>query len=175
MDKKHSYDEQSRNKLYGKKTKKSSNANGWFDKKAIRAETLASTLQRRGNPPNWALEKILDLVEEIQGRDVTSGLRGDKEKIGKALRAQEDAVKRCWDAYYIILNTQVMYPGMDTQDESWNGAKMVNGKFVSEPVSYMPTGQLESFHGALKHGDKAKGRTTPKIYSSETWGISNEE
>ena len=174
MDKKHNYDEQSRNKLYGKKTKRSSNANGWFDRKAIRAETLASTLQRRGNPPHWALEKILDLVEEIQGRDVTLGMQRSKD-IEKAKRAQENAVKRCWDAYYIILNTQVMYPGMDTQDESWNNAKMVNGKFVSEPVSYMPTGQLESFYGALKHGDKAKGRTTPKVYSSETWGINDEE
>ena len=175
MDKKHNYDEQSRNKLYGQKTRKVSNANGWFDRKAIRAETLASTLQRRGNPPHWALEKILDLVEEVQSRDVSLGVRGDKQKIEKALRAQEDAVKRCWDAYYIILNTQVMYPGMDTQDESWNNAKKVGGNFVSEPLTYMPTGQLESFYGALKHGDKAKGRTTPKVYSSETWGINDEE
>ena len=175
MDKKHNYDEQSRNKLYGKKTKKVSNANGWFDKKALRAERLASTLDRRAKPPHWSLEKILDLVEEIQVRDVTLGMRGDTRAIAWAKKAQEDAVNRCWDAYYIILNTQVMYPGMDTQDESWNGAKMVNGKFVSEPLTYMPTAQLESFYGALKHGDKAKGRTTPKIYSSETWGINDEE
>lgn len=175
MSKKSHYDEQSRNKLYGKKVRRSSSANGWFDKQAIRAETLATTLQRRANPPHWSLEKILDLVAEIQHRDVILGTGGRKEKINQAERAREDAIKRCWDAYYTILNTQVMYHGMDTQDESWNNAKKVNGKFVSEPVTHMPTPQLESFYGSIKHGDKSKGRTTPKIYSSDTWGVNDEE
>lgn len=175
MDKKSHYDAQSRNKLYGKKVRRSSSANGWFDRKAIQAETLATTLQRRGNPPHWALEKILDLVEDIRDRDVTLGTGGRKEKIDKAERARENAIKRCWDAYYIILNTQVMYHGMDTQDESWNGAKRVNNNFVSDPVSFMPTAQLESFYGSIKHGDKSRGRTTPKTYSSDTWGTNDEE
>ena len=165
--------------------RRGSSANGLFDKFAIRAEKYSDIQHRRASPPNWLLEKILDCAEKIQAIDIETYVRANNSGLNaKALdvakSARDKALDRVWHSYRIVQNSQILYPGKDTQDESWNNAKKSeDGKsFVPEPIVYMgSTTDLEQFEGWYSHGDYAKGRTSPKVYSDnwDTGGDKNEE
>ena len=46
--------------------RKATSAHGTLDSLVIRAEEAASFLSRRNNPPNYTLNRIMDLVEQAQ-------------------------------------------------------------------------------------------------------------
>jgi hypothetical protein len=158
--------------------RRQSSANGKFDKIAIKAEKYSDIKYRRASPPNWLLEKIIDCAEKIHNIDIEAYVRSrgrglNAKELEMAKSAREKALERVWHSYRIVQNSQLLYPGKDTQDESWNNAKKSSdGKsFVSEPIVYLgSTTDLEKFEGWYNHGDRAKGRTTPKLYN-DNWDL----
>lgn len=172
------YDKQLEKESRRWKHRKQSTANGLFDKIAIKAEKFSDIKYRRASPPNWLLESIIDCAQDIENIDIEAYVKSrgrglNAEELGMAKSAKNKALERVWHAYHIVQNSQLLYPGKDTIDESWNNAKKSkDGKsFVPEPIVYIgSTTELESFEGWYNHGDKAKGRTTPKIYG-DNWDL----
>lgn len=158
------------------KHRRQDSANGAFDKIAIKAEKYSDIRVRRASPPHWLLMRVLDCVERIHAIDiegyVSSRGRGlDAQELEMAKSAREKALDRAWNSYRIIQNSQLLYDGKDTKDESWNNAKRTKEGFESEPLVYLgSTTELETFDGWYNHGDKAKGRTTPKFYN-DNWDL----
>ena len=149
--------------------RKATSANGYLDSLVIRAEEAASFLSRRNNPPNYTLNRIMDLVEKAQKhiptRVTPSGTvikETRQEKIESNNRQKEKAIERIWKAYYIVLDKEVMDDNEVGKDESRNNAKQdVNGRWVSEPLTYYGD-HLEHVLSDELHGNKAKGITAIK-------------
>ena len=149
--------------------RKATSAHGTLDSLVIRAEEAASFLSRRNNPPNYTLNRIMDLVEKAQKhiptRVTPSGTvikETRQEKIESNNRQKEKAIERIWKAYYIVLDKEVMDENEVGKDESRNNAKQdVNGRWVSEPLTYYGD-HLEHVISDELHGNKAKGITAIK-------------
>ena len=149
--------------------RKATSAHGTLDSLVIRAEEAASFLSRRNNPPNYTLNRIMDLVEKAQKHIPTrvnpSGTvikETRQDKIESNNRQKEKAIERIWKAYYIVLDKEVMDENEVGKDESRNNAKQdVNGRWVSEPLTYYGD-HLEHVLSDELHGNKAKGITAIK-------------
>lgn len=149
--------------------RKATSAHGYLDSLVIRAEEAASFLSRRNNPPNYTLNRIMDLVEKAQHhiptRVTPSGTvikETRQEKIERNNSNKEKAIERMWKAYYIVLDKEVMDENEVGKDESRNNAKQdVNGRWVSEPLTYYGD-HLEHVLADELHGNKAKGITAIK-------------
>ena len=136
--------------------RKSTSANGYLDSLVIRAEEAASFLSRRNNPPNYTLNRIMDLVEKAQKYERTT----EWEKRSPNFDSnKERVIERIWKAYYIVLDKEVMHENEAGKDESRNNAKQdVNGRWVSEPLTYYGD-HLEHVLADELHGNKAQGIT----------------
>ena len=148
--------------------RKATSANGYLDSLVIRAEEAASFLSRRNNPPNYTLNRIMDLVEKAQTSILTRTDGGvtrtdtREDRISKHEAQKEKAIERIWKAYYIVLDKEVMDENEVGKDESRNNAKQdVNGRWVSEPLTYYGD-HLEHVLADELHGNKAKGITAIK-------------
>ena len=139
--------------------RKATSANGYLDSLVIRAEEAASFLSRRNNPPNYTLNRIMDLVEKAQKYERTT----EWEKRSPNFDSnKERVIERIWKAYYIVLDKEVMDVNEVGKDESRNNAKQdVNGRWVSEPLTYYGD-HLEHVISDELHGNKAKGITAIK-------------
>ena len=139
--------------------RKSTSANGYLDSLVIRAEEAASFLSRRNNPPNYTLNRIMDLVEKAQKYERTT----EWEKRSPNFDSnKEKVIERIWKAYYIVLDKEVMDINEAGKDESRNNAKQdVNGRWVSEPLTYYGD-HLEHVLSDELYGNKAKGITAIK-------------
>ena len=148
--------------------RKATSANGYLDSLVIRAEEAASFLSRRNNPPNYTLNRIMDLVEKAQKSILTRTDNGvtrtdtREDRISKHEAQKEKAIERIWKAYYIVLDKEVMDINEAGKDESRNNAKQdVNGRWVSEPLTYYGD-HLEHVLADEMHGNTAKGVTAIK-------------
>ena len=148
--------------------RKATSANGYLDSLVIRAEEAASFLSRRNNPPNYTLNRIMDLVEKAQSSVLTRTDDGvtrtdtREDRISKHEAQKEKAIERIWKAYYIVLDKEVMDINEAGKDESRNNAKQdVNGRWVSEPLTYYGD-HLEHVLSDELYGNKAKGITAIK-------------
>ena len=139
--------------------RKATSANGYLDSLVIRAEEAASFLSRRNNPPNYTLNRIMDLVEKAQNYERTT----EWEKRSPNFDSnKERVIERMWKAYYTVLDKEVMDINEAGKDESRNNAKQdVNGRWVSEPLTYYGD-HLEHVLADELHGNKAKGITAIK-------------
>ena len=139
--------------------RKATSANGYLDSLVIRAEEAASFLSRRNNPPNYTLNRIMDLVEKAQNYERTT----EWEKRSPNFDSnKERVIERMWKAYYTVLDKEVMDVNETGKDESRNNAKQdVNGRWVSEPLTYYGD-HLEHVLSDELHGNKAKGITAIK-------------
>ena len=149
--------------------RKAPSAHGYLDSLVIRAEEAASFLSRRNNPPNYSLNRIMDLVEKAQKhiptRVTPSGTvikETRQEKIERNNRQKERAIERIWKAYSIVLDKEVLDENEAGKDESRNNAKQdVNGRWVSEPLTYYGD-HLEHVLADEMHGNTAQGVTAIK-------------
>lgn len=149
--------------------RKATSAHGTLDSLVIRAEEAASFLSRRNNPPNYTLNRIMDLVEQAQKhvptRVTPSGnviKETRQQKIESNNRQKEKAIERIWKAYYIVLDNEVLDVNESGKDESRNNAKQdASGRWVSEPLTYYGD-HLEHVISDELHGNKAKGITAIK-------------
>lgn len=139
--------------------RKATSANGYLDSLVIRAEEAASFLSRRNNPPNYTLNRIMDLVEKAQKYERTT----EWEKRSPNFDSnKEKVIERIWKAYYVVLDKEVMDINEAGKDESRNNAKQdVNGRWVSEPLTYYGD-HLEHVLSDELYGNKAKGITAIK-------------
>ena len=176
------YDKQFEKENRKSKHRRQESANGFFDKMAIKAEKYSDIKVRRASPPHWLLMKILDCAEKIQSLDINAYVKSRGRGLNVKLiemtnSAKEKALDRVWNSYRIVQNSQILYDGKDTQDESWNNAKKSDdgNSFVPEPIVYLgSTTDLETFEGWYNHGDYAKGRTSPKRYN-DNWEVDHHE
>ena len=139
--------------------RKATSAHGTLDSLVIRAEEAASFLSRRNNPPNYTLNRIMDLVEKAQNYERTTELEKRSPNFDSN---KERVIERMWKAYYTVLDKEVMDENEVGKDESRNNAKQdVNGRWVSEPLTYYGD-HLEHVLSDDLHGNKAKGITAIK-------------
>ena len=90
---------------------------------------------------------------------VDSGLKGREKQ-------REDCLKRIWDSYLIVQETEIMHPGRVGEDETWGGAKEVDGKWIPEPITYYGDALEEVLADEL-HGNTANGVTPIRNSESE--------
>lgn len=155
------------------KHRKAVSANGKLDAMAVLAEQYASYLTRRNAPPHVTLERIANLAEKAMNYQHT---RIDRH--GKTVpdtrpyleEGRESERKKCvariWKAYQIVQEQEIMHKAVKGKDETWGGAKEVNGTWISEPVSYYGE-QFENVLADELHGYKAQGRT--KVTNLESY------
>lgn len=154
------------------KHRKAVNARGYLDGLAITAEQLASYLTRKDKPPHVTLQRIANLAEKAQNYKHTHVINGkeyvDTRPSGLKGREKqrEDCLKRIWDAYLIVQETEIMHPGRVGEDETWGGAKEVNGRWTPEPITYYGDALEEVLADEL-HGDTANGVTPIRNSGSE--------
>ena len=144
------------------KHRKAVNARGYLDGLAITAEQLASYLTRKDKPPHVTLQRIANLAEKAQNYEHTHVINGkeyvDTRPSGLKGREKqrEECLKRIWDSYLIVQESEVMHPGRVGEDETWGGAKEINGRWTPEPVTYYGNA-LEDVLANELHGEKAQG------------------
>ena len=149
------------------KHRKAVNARGYLDGLAITAEQLASYLTRKDKPPHVTLQRIANLAEKAQNYEHTHVINGkeyvDTRPSGLKGREKqrEECLKRIWDSYLIVQESEVMHPGRVGEDESWGSAKEVNGRWTPEPVTYYGNA-LEDVLANELHGEKAQGIVNTK-------------
>ena len=154
------------------KHRKAVNARGYLDGLAVLAEQYASFLTRRNAPPHVTLERIANLAEKAQNYKHTHVINGkeyvDTRPSGLKGREKqrEDCLKRIWDAYLIVQETEIMHPGRVGEDETWGGAKEVDGKWIPEPITYYGDALEEVLADEL-HGNTANGVTPIRNSGSE--------
>ena len=150
------------------KHRKSANARGHLDNLAIRAEEYASYVTRKKRPPHVTLERIANLAEKAINYQHTR-IKGGREYVDnrpsvldKQERQRELCLKRIWDSYEVVQNTEIMHPSRVGTDETWNGAKEdVNGKWIPEPIYYYGDA-LEDVLADELHGETAQGIVNTK-------------
>ena len=144
------------------KHRKAVNSRGYLDGLAITAEHLASYLTRKDKPPNVSLQRIANLAEKAQNYQHTQVVNGKEypdnrpSKLAGQEKQREDCLKRIWDAYLIVQETEIMHPGRVGEDESWGSAKEVDGRWTPEPITYYGDA-LEDVLANELHGEKAQG------------------
>lgn len=144
------------------KHRKAVNARGYLDGLAVLAEQYASFLTRRNAPPHVTLERIANLAEKAQNYKHTHVINGkeyvDTRPSGLKGREKqrEDCLKRIWDSYLIVQESEIMHPGRVGEDESWGSAKEVDGRWTPEPITYYGNA-LEDVLANELHGEKAQG------------------
>ena len=144
------------------KHRKAVNARGYLDGLAITAEQLASYLTRKDKPPHVTLQRIANLAEKAQNYQHTHVINGkeyvDTRPSGLKGREKqrEECLKRIWDSYLIVQESEIMHPGRVGEDETWGGAKEVNGRWTPEPITYYGDA-LEDVLANELHGEKAQG------------------
>ena len=144
------------------KHRKAVNARGYLDGLAITAEQLASYLTRKDKPPHVTLQRIANLAEKAQNYEHTHVINGkeyvDTRPSGLKGREKqrEECLKRIWDSYLIVQESEIMHPGRVGEDETWGGAKEINGRWTPEPVTYYGDA-LEDVLANELHGEKAQG------------------
>jgi len=140
-------------------------AKGYLDSLVIRGEELASFLSRRSKPPQVTLERIMRLVELAQKYQhtmknslgvVVKDTRASREKGRESQRSK--CIAKLWECYNVVLESEVMHPSVSGKDETWSGAKKVDGHWKSEPISYYGD-QFEHVVGDELYGYTAQGRT----------------
>ncbi len=148
-----------------KKHRKAPSANGKLDAMAVLAEQYASYLTRRNAPPHVTLERIANLAEKAMNYQHTRIDRHGKtvpdvrpylEEGRKSERKK--CVARIWKAYQVVQEAEIMHNAVKGKDETWGGAKEVNGTWKSEPISYYGE-QFENVIADELYGYKAQGRT----------------
>ena len=149
------------------KHRKAVNARGYLDGLAITAEQLASYLTRKDKPPHVTLQRIANLAEKAQNYEHTHVINGkeyvDTRPSGLKGREKqrEECLKRIWDSYLIVQESEIMHPGRVGEDETWGGAKEINGRWTPEPVTYYGNA-LEDVLANELHGEKAQGIVNTK-------------
>ena len=149
------------------KHRKAVNSRGYLDGLAITAEHLASYLTRKDKPPNVTLQRIANLAEKAQNYQHTQVVNGKEypdnrpTKLAGQNKQREECLKRIWDAYLIVQESEIMHPGRVGEDESWGGAKEVDGKWTPEPITYYGDA-LEDVLANELHGEKAQGIVNTK-------------
>jgi len=144
------------------KHRKAVNSRGYLDGLAITAEHLASYLTRKDKPPNVTLQRIANLAEKAQNYQHTQVVNGKEypdnrpTKLDGQNKQREECLKRIWDAYLIVQESEIMHPGRVGEDESWGGAKEVDGRWTPEPITYYGDA-LEDVLANELHGEKAQG------------------
>tara|TARA_B110000008_G_C16552418_1_gene396846 strand:- start:9 stop:473 length:465 start_codon:yes stop_codon:yes gene_type:complete len=144
------------------KHRKAVNARGYLDGLAITAEQLASYLTRKDKPPHVTLQRIANLAEKAQNYKHTRVVNGKEyidnrpTKLDGQEKQREECLKRIWDSYLIVQESEIMHPGRVGEDETWGGAKEVNGRWTPEPVTYYGDA-LEDVLANELHGEKAQG------------------
>ena len=144
------------------KHRKAVNARGYLDGLAVLAEQYASFLTRRNAPPHVTLERIANLAEKAQNYQHTQVVNGKEypdnrpTKLAGQNKQREECLKRIWDAYLVVQESEIMHPGRVGEDESWGSAKEVNGKWIPEPITYYGDA-LEDVLANELHGEKAQG------------------
>ena len=149
------------------KHRKAVNARGYLDGLAITAEQLASYLTRKDKPPHVTLQRIANLAEKAQNYEHTHVINGkeyvDTRPSGLKGREKqrEECLKRIWDSYLIVQESEIMHPGRVGEDESWGSAKEVDGRWTPEPITYYGNA-LEDVLANELHGEKAQGIVNTK-------------
>jgi hypothetical protein len=144
------------------KHRKAVNARGYLDGLAVLAEQYASFLTRRNAPPHVTLERIANLAEKAQNYQHTQVVNGKEypdnrpTKLAGQNKQREECLKRIWDAYLVVQESEIMHPGRVGEDESWGSAKEVDGKWIPEPITYYGDA-LEDVLANELHGEKAQG------------------
>ena len=144
------------------KHRKAVNARGYLDGLAVLAEQYASFLTRRNAPPHVTLERIANLAEKAQNYQHTQVVNGKEypdnrpTKLAGQNKQREECLKRIWDAYLVVQESEIMHPGRVGEDESWGSAKEVDGKWTPEPITYYGDA-LEDVLANELHGEKAQG------------------
>ena len=144
------------------KHRKAVNARGYLDGLAVLAEQYASFLTRRNAPPHVTLERIANLAEKAQNYQHTQVVNGKEypdnrpTKLAGQNKQREECLKRIWDAYLVVQESEIMHPGRVGEDESWGSAKEVDGKWIPEPITYY-VDALEDVLANELHGEKAQG------------------
>lgn len=138
------------------------NGSKYLDSLVIRGEHLASFLTRRNMPPQVSLNRVMDLIEKAKNFKHTYKNHGEMVVDTRPSKQQshknmiDKAVARLWECYQEILENEVAHPAESGKDESWNGAKRVGTKWVSDPV-YFFGDALEEVLADELHGEKAQG------------------
>lgn len=150
------------------KHRKSANARGYLDNLAIRAEEYASYATRKKRPPHVTLERIANLAEKAQNYQHTQIVNGKEypdnrpTKLEGQNKQREECLKRIWDSYQVVQETEIMHPSRVGEDETWNGAtRDDNGKWNSEPIYYYGDA-FEDVVADELHGEKAQGIVNTK-------------
>ena len=144
------------------KHRKAVNSRGYLDGLAITAEHLASYLTRNDKPPNVTLQRIANLAEKAQNYQHTRLVNGEEypdtrpSGLQGREKQREECLKRIWDAYLVVQESEIMHPGRVGEDESWGSAKEVDGKWIPEPITYYGDA-LEDVLANELHGEKAQG------------------
>jgi len=144
------------------KHRKAVNARGYLDGLAITAEQLASYLTRKDKPPHVTLQRIANLAEKAQNYQHTRIVNGEEypdtrpSGLEGREKQREECLKRIWDSYLIVQESEIMHPGRVGEDESWGSAKEVDGKWIPEPITYYGDA-LEDVLANELHGEKAQG------------------
>ena len=144
------------------KHRKAVNARGYLDGLAVLAEQYASFLTRRNAPPHVTLERIANLAEKAQNYQHTQVVNCKEypdnrpTKLAGQNKQREECLKRIWDAYLVVQESEIMHPGRVGEDESWGSAKEVDGKWIPEPITYYGDA-LEDVLANELHGEKAQG------------------
>ena len=144
------------------KHRKAVNARGYLDGLAVLAEQYASFLTRRNAPPHVTLERIANLAEKAQNYQHTQVVNGKEypdnrpTKLAGQNKQREECLKRIWDVYLVVQESEIMHPGRVGEDESWGSAKEVDGKWIHEPITYYGDA-LEDVLANELHGEKAQG------------------
>jgi hypothetical protein len=150
------------------KHRKSANARGYLDNLAIRAEEYASFVTRKKRPPHVSLQRIANLAEKAinyQHTRVKDGREYADNRpsvLDKQERQRELCLKRIWDSYEVVQNTEIMHPSRAGTDETWNMSKEdKNGKWIPEPIYYYGDA-LEDVLADELYGEKAQGIVNTK-------------
>jgi hypothetical protein len=144
------------------KHRKAVNARGYLDGLAVLAEQYASFLTRRNAPPHVTLERIANLAEKAQNYQHTQVVNGKEypdnrpTKLAGQNKQREECLKRIWDAYLVVQESEIMHPGRVGEDESWGSAREVDGRWTPEPITYYGDA-LEDVLANELHGEKAQG------------------
>ena len=144
------------------KHRKAVNARGYLDGLAVLAEQYASFLTRRNAPPHVTLERIANLAEKAQNYQHTQVVNGKEypdnrpTKLAGQNKQREECLKRIWDAYLVVQESEIMHPGRVGEDESWGSAREVDGRWTPEPITYYGNA-LEDVLANELHGEKAQG------------------
>ena len=146
------------------KHRKAVNARGYLDGLAVLADQYASFLTRRNAPPHVTLERIANLAEKAQSYQHTRVVNGEEypdtrpSGLQGREKQREECLKRIWDSYLVVQESEIMHKGRAGEDESWGSAKEVDGKWTPEPITYYGDALDEVLADEL-HGNTANGVT----------------